>query len=158
MERIGYMWILVAIGLGFGSTLSACTTSSDTTVAAGAKPIQAGSAYLVVHGGNSTDVDGHIQRALVRHGMQVSMGLAENVPAHVDYVVKYADFWRWDVVMYLRKLEIMFYRQPAGELIATGRWKNSPLHGYQSAEKVVDETIDQVFTKLEEQSGATPQP
>src|SRR5262245_19628796 len=128
--------------------LAGCATSGDTILAPGAAPIHAGSAYLVIHSGNSHDMDKYITEALNGRGLAVTTGAAESPAAPTDLVVKYADNWFWDLTMYLRTLDITFYDGRSGKLIATGSWANSAFHGYHSAQSVVNTTIDQMFNKL----------
>jgi hypothetical protein len=58
--------------------------------------------------------------------------------------------WRWDIVMYLRSMDIRFYKAPSGGLIASGHWKNSVLHQFPNADGVVQDLIDEMFKQAGE--------
>ena len=106
------------------------------------------SAYLVVHGDRSADMDAKLQRELLRHGLAVTIG-PENAPTgDAQLLVKYTDNWRWDIAMYLRTLDVMVYDAHSKALVATGSWRNSALHGFYSADKVVADVVDQTVGKL----------
>jgi hypothetical protein len=123
-----------------------CSTSSNVVVNPGSS-IVAKSAYVVLHAGNSSDMDAHIQRELMAHGIRVTAG-AEMQKPDADIIVRYSDSWRWDLTMYLKTLDVQVYDASSGTLIASGSWKNSALHGYHGAEGVVKEVFDQIFAKL----------
>lgn len=55
--------------------------------------------------------------------------------------VTYTDAWAWDLVMYLRSMDIRFYKAPVGGLIASGHWKNSILHQFPNADGVVQGSV-----------------
>jgi hypothetical protein len=106
------------------------------------------SAYVVLHGGNSEDMDAHVQQELTAHGLQVKAGPGIRETG-TDVVVRYTDNWHWDMSMYLRLLDIQVYDGASGTLLASGSWKNSALHGYHSAGKVTKKVMDEVFAKLD---------
>ena len=124
-----------------------CATRSSVVVNPGVS-LQAKSAYVVLHGGNSGDMDVHIQRELMAHGLVVKAGPELRQP-DTDIIVRYSDDWRWDMAMYLRSLDVQVYSVSTGELVASGSWKNSALHGFHSEEGVVKDVIDQIFAKLD---------
>ncbi len=134
--------LLAAATLG----LAGCSTSSRVVVNPGSTLV-AESAYVVLHGGNSEDMDAHMQRELMAHGLTVRAGPELDNPG-TDLVVRYADSWRWDMTMYLGALDIQVYDTQSGTLIASGSWKNSALHGYHDSEKVTGQVIDEIFAKL----------
>ena len=43
--------------------------------------------------------------------------------------------------MYLRSMDIRFYKAPSGGLIASGHWKNSVLHHFPNADRVVQDLM-----------------
>jgi len=127
--------------------LSGCATHSRVVVNPGSQLVVK-SAYVVLHGGNSEDMDAHVQQELMAHGIQVKAG-PEMRDTGTDVVVRYTDNWRWDMSMYLRSLDIQVYNGASGTLLASGSWKNSALHGYHSAGKVTQKVMDEVFAKLQ---------
>ncbi len=125
---------------------SGCATHSNVVVNPGSSVV-AKSAYVVLHGDNSSDMDAYIQRELMAHGLVVKAGPEANQP-DADIVVRYSDEWKWDMTMYLRSLDVQVYSVSTGTLIASGSWKNSALHGYHGAQDVVKDVVDQIFSKL----------
>ncbi|HUP61075.1 MAG TPA: hypothetical protein VNA69_11710 [Thermoanaerobaculia bacterium] len=93
-------------------------------------------------------MDASIQRELFRRGLAVTSGLDNKQPETADLVVKYADGWSWDVVMYLKTLDIQMYDARSGTLLATATWKNSAMHGFHGVDKVVAELVSGMLTKL----------
>ena len=138
--------VLVALFGAVVVCIAGCSTSSRVVVNPGSTLV-ARSAYVVLHGGNSEDMDGHVQRELMAHGLTVKAGPERDDPG-TDLVVRYADNWRWDMTMYLRSLDIQIYDASTGTLMASGSWKNSALHGYHGAEKVTKQVMDEIFAKL----------
>ncbi len=139
-------WTMVAV-LAVATTLAGCATHNRVVVNPGHQTVLR-SAYVVLHGGNSADMDAHVQQELMAHGIQVKAG-PEVREAGTDVVVRYTDNWRWDMAMYLRSLDIQIYNASSGTLIASGSWKNSALHGYHSAEKVTRQVMSEVLAKLD---------
>ena len=127
---------------------SGCSTTSDIV----ATPLAAGkqyhTAYLVAHGDKSSDVDSAIQRELFRRGFVMSSGAEGKPPENVDLLVRYADSWSWDVVMYLAKLDIQMYEAKGGGMIASASWKNSALHGFYDLDKIAGELVGGMLQKL----------
>lgn len=131
--------------------LSACATSSQVVVQPSASTVAINyhSAYLVTHGGNSRDMDAHIQEALLERGFRVTTGRDARASGNAQLVVRYADDWQWDMVMYLKSFDLMIYDGRTNVLLAEGTWKNSLLHGFYSANKVVDQVVSTTVKKLE---------
>jgi hypothetical protein len=137
---------LVAALVAATMVLSGCATHSRVVVNPGSK-VSIRTAYVVLHGGNSDDMDAHVQQELMAHGIQVKAGPETRDPG-TDVVVRYTDQWRWDMSMYLRSLDIQVYSGESGTLLASGSWKNSALHGYHSGAKVTKRVMDEVVAKL----------
>jgi hypothetical protein len=62
--------------------------------------------------------------------------------------VRYVDDWKWDVVMYLRRLDLQVYDARGNTLLASATWKNSPMHGYHGLDKIVAQLVGETFAKL----------
>jgi hypothetical protein len=103
-------------------------------------------ACFTAHGGRSADMDA-VQRNLENHGVSVSIAPACD---KADMNVSYTDSWFWDIVMYLRSMDIRFYKAPSGGLIASGHWKNSVLHQFPNADGVVQDLMDGMFVQAGE--------
>jgi len=65
-----------------------------------------------------------------------------------DAVVSYLDVWRWDMAMYLDSISIDLYNASTGELLVTGRWRDSFFHAFHRGESISKELIDQMMAKL----------
>jgi hypothetical protein len=134
------------VGLLCLALTGGCATSSNVTVNPGTA-LQVRTAYVVLHQGQSSDMDANIQRELMAHGVQVKAGPEIEHPG-TDILVRYSDDWKWDMAMYLRSLDIQVYDASTGTLVASGSWKNSVLHGFHGSEGVVKGVMDQIFVKL----------
>ncbi|MFM0219777.1 MULTISPECIES: hypothetical protein [Paraburkholderia] len=128
-------------------TLPGCTTTQNVAAGPQAKGSPVTVACFTAHGGRSADMDAAIQRNLENHGVSVVLAPACD---KADVNVTYTDSWRWDIVMYLRSMDIRFYKAPNGGLIASGHWKNSVLHKFPNADGVVRDLIDEMFKQAGE--------
>jgi hypothetical protein len=133
--------LLVLGALSFG--LGGCATSSDVVVNRSAPHTNYTSAYVVTHGGNGADMDALIKKELVRHGLNVSSGSAS--PTSGQLRIEYVDEWKWDVVMYLRSLDVTAYDDRTQNLLATASWKNSAMHGFHSKDTVVADVVSETL-------------
>lgn len=127
-----------------------CATSRNVVVNPGTD-IQASSAHVVAHGGNAADMDASIQRALMSHNLRVTAA-PDGQPTDADLLVRYTANWKWDIVMYLRALDVQVYDGRSGTLLGSGVWKNSALHGYHDRDKVVKNVVDELMQRLRAQS------
>jgi hypothetical protein len=142
MVRATVVVAILAVALG-------CATSRQVIVNPSAQGRSFRSAHLVIHGEPSDDVDASIQRELLLRGLAVTAGSEEDQPADADLLVRYVDDWKWDLVMYLKRLDLQIYDGQAGNtLLASATWKNSALHGYHGLDKVVAKLVDETFTKI----------
>jgi hypothetical protein len=127
--------------------LSGCSTTQNVTAGPQVKNSPMTTACFTAHGGRSADMDAAIQRNLENHGVSVTLAPACE---KADVNVTYTDSWRWDIVMYLRSMDIRFYKALSGGLIASGHWKNSLLHQFPNADGVVRDLIDEMFKQAGE--------
>ena len=127
--------------------LAGCATSSGVIANPSASQTPYHSVYIVDHGGSGADMDANMQREFLKHGFAVKAGTEDGDHAGADLIVRYADDWKWDIKMYLWSLDVMVYDSKSGTLIATGRWKNSTLHGFYDSEKVVTQVVDDTLAK-----------
>lgn len=127
--------------------LSGCSTTQSVTGGPQSDKSPMTTACFTAHGGRSADMDAAIQRNLEKHGVSVALAPACD---KADMNVSYTDSWFWDVVMYLRSMDIRFYKAPSGGLIASGHWKNSVLHQFPNADGVVQDLMDEMFRKTGE--------
>ena len=54
-----------------------------------------------------------------------------------DFVARYSDTWRWNVLMYLSRLEFSLTERKSGQIQAQGTYRNAAVQSYPSAKKVV---------------------
>lgn len=66
---------------------------------------------------------------------------------HARLQVRMADNWRWDLVMYLKELELIFTDAKTGALKAQAFYRNSAWHTFPSGSRV----IEKLFRKMDEQ-------
>ncbi len=137
---------IASILIGFLTLLlGGCSTTNEVHVAADSNLKGYKTAYLVVHGGNSSDMDGHIEDALVDRGVRVRSGTEEGKPADVDFYVTYDDTWRWDITMYLKDLRIAFTDRRSGERLASGYYSNSLVHSFPNPGATVSGVIATMY-------------
>lgn len=129
--------------------LSGCSTTQSVIAGPQLKGSALKTACFTAHGGRSADMDAAIQRGLENHGVSVSIAPACD---KADANVTYTDSWFWDIVMYLRSMDIRFYKAPSGGLIASGHWKNSVLHQFPNADGIVQDLMDEMFKQTGEPS------
>ena len=129
-------------------SVAGCATSSGVVVNPAIAKARYQSAYVVIHGDRSSDMDAHLQRELLRHGLSVTVGPETGATGDAQLIVRYADDWKWDMAMYLWSFDVMVFDAHSKVLLATGSWKNSAMHGFHSADKVVAQVVDQTFSKL----------
>jgi hypothetical protein len=130
------------------ASLSGCATSSGVIVNPSAQKAVYQSAYVIVHGDRSSDMDANVQKELLRHGLSVSVGPEGSAPENVQLLIRYADDWKWDLKMYLWSFDLMVFDSKTKVLLAEGSWKNSSLHGFYSEDKVVGQVVGQTLSKL----------
>jgi hypothetical protein len=127
--------------------LPGCSTTQQVTAGPQVKSSPMTTACFTAHGGRSADMDAAVQRNLENHGVSVALAPACD---KADMNVTYTDSWFWDIVMYLRSVDIRFYKAPSGGLIASGHWKNSVLHQFPNADGVVQDLMDEMFSQTGE--------
>jgi hypothetical protein len=129
-------------------SFAGCATHSGVIVNPSIAKMRYQSAYVVVHGDRSSDMDANLQKELLRHGLSVSVGPETSATGDAQLIVRYADDWKWDMAMYLRSFDVMVFDAHSKTLLATGSWKNSAMHGFHSADGVVAQVVDETFSKL----------
>jgi len=104
------------------------------------------SAYVVVAKGGNPNIGGYIQAALARRGLKVNIGTIEDKPSDAAFFVTYTDQWNWDIVVYLSSLNIKFFDNATGEIIASGSFKNNPvLETIPDPRKKTMEVVDSIY-------------
>jgi hypothetical protein len=130
--------------------LSGCTTTRYVTLAQlGPQPKITTAAFIPLEG-NSPKMDTYMQQQLLSYGIMLKRPLPAGTrqSSDIDAIVEYSDVWAWDIVMYLQSLSINLFHGSTGNLIVTGRWDNSAFHGFQDPRDVINELLDDIFSKL----------
>lgn len=150
MRRIIYALVVSACVL-----LAGCGGSYNVTRTAAKAPEQIRTISFSSQDGNSPEVTGYVSEALTGQGVVIKPVSTAKAfkSAEVDAIVSYSDVWRWDLMMYLKSISINLYNASTGELLATGRWGDSLLHGYHRGESVTKELINEMFSKLDLKQG-----
>lgn len=136
------------------STLVGCSTTQEVHVAKYGPIKQITAVAQVADAGNSTSADSHLHTALVQEGLNVKAGLPQGTrrSSDVDALVSYVDVWRWDLVMYLQSLSVRIFDAQTGDLLISGQWKDSPLHGFRNAEEIMKGLVSEMMVKLRARS------
>jgi hypothetical protein len=100
--------------------------------------------------GNSADMDAVLTAALQTQGLTVKPALRAGTrkAQDVDAVVSYIDSWRWDIAMYLRKIDIQMFDARSGDLLVSGEWQDSPMHGFHDPLAVVQGLLAEMMARL----------
>lgn len=135
--------------------LTGCAASQTVTLASVNPPKELHSAALVSQADNNSDMNSDITQQLQASGITVKVPVAEGTrkDPDVDMLVAYSDKWRWDIVMYLKSIDMNIFDAKSGNLLVTGRWENSMFHGFQDSKKVVKGLMDEMMAKVRD---ATP--
>ena len=141
---------LLLAGLLVSSALFGCASTTNVVVA---KPGETQAIHAVAfapQGGNSADMDAHVERDLLARGVAVKTIVTPGTrkAADVDAVVTYSDTWHWDLVMYLESLDLNIFDAKSGSLLATGHWENSRPHGFPNPATIIKKVMDEMFAKM----------
>jgi hypothetical protein len=148
--------MLVATSLVLG--LSACSTTQQVMLGKMSIDHPINTLAPVKEEGNSTDMDKNLQAAVLKSGLQLKPALPEGTRKSdgVDALISYKDVWRWDVVMYLKSVSINIFDAHNGDLLVTGSWDNSALHGFQDSRLVVEDLLGRMVDKMRGAATAKP--
>ncbi len=99
--------------------------------------------------GNSPEMDRHLESAVKKEGLALGGKLPAGTAAakDLDALVSYVDVWRWDIVMYLKKLTIKVNDASSGDLIASAEWTESHFHQFRG-EAGVKDVVEKLFADL----------
>jgi hypothetical protein len=82
-----------------------------------------------------------VERELRSRGFQIASGGGTGLQVNM------IDTWRWDVVPYLRELDLIFMDANSGVMKAQAHYRNSPFHGYPSQSRVVERLFRELDSK-----------
>lgn len=135
-------------------TLAGCSTSQSVTVAKHGAIPAIETVAVAQHGGTSRDMDTNLQQAALAQGLKLTAPVSENTTKSetADALLSYSDSWRWDIVMYLRKVTLNLTDGKTGDLLVTGTWENSTMHGFQSASQIVSDLFAEMMSKLKQET------
>jgi len=130
--------------------LSGCGGSYVVTRTAAPAPKQIQAVAVTPMDGNSAEVDGYLNSALIGQGLMVKAPLAAGTRTSldVDAIVSYQDIWRWDMSTYLAAINIYVYEASSGNLLVTGKWEYSFFHTYYRGESISQELLKQMLAKM----------
>ena len=96
------------------------------------------------------DMNKNVDDAFAAQGIQIKAVLPPETrkSPDVDAIYVYSDQWRWDLVMYLRALSINIFDAESGDLLVTGNWHDSTLHGFRDAREVSHNLVADMIAKL----------
>lgn len=129
--------------------LSGCSTKQEVMLAK-ASPAKILSVAQTPEEGNSREMDAHLAGALTAQGLEVKPALpaGSRKAGEVDAIASYIDVWRWDIAMYMQSLSVKLFDAKTGDLLVTGEWRDSPLHGYRDPKTVMDTLIAEMLLKV----------
>jgi hypothetical protein len=136
--------------LAFLVALAGCATTQEVTLAKSEPVASIKTVVQAPDAGNSPEMDSALTAALQLQGLTVKPAVragARKAP-DADAVVSYVDYWRWDVAMYLQKIEIRMYDARSGDLLVSGEWKDSPMHGFHDPQVVVQGLVSEMMARL----------
>ncbi len=99
---------------------------------------------------DAADMNKNVDDAFAAQGIEVKSVLPPETrkSPDVDAIYVYSDQWRWDLVMYLRALSINIFDAESGDLLITGKWHDSTLHGFRDAREVSHNLVADMIAKL----------
>lgn len=102
------------------------------------------SAYVVF--AKDTTIGEYIEADLARRNVKVSGGTLKDKPEDVAFYVIYTDRWNWDVAVYLDSLDVQFFNNATGQIIASGSFRNSKLlESWPDPRAKTFEVIDSIY-------------
>lgn len=150
MNKTAILCIALVSFLLFG-----CATKKDVMLAKATPTHQVRTISQAPQDGNSSDMNTNLQSALSKEGLTIKTLLPAGTrkSAEADAIVSYSDVWRWDLVMYLKSVSIQLFDAQSGDLLISGNWSDSALHGFHDSKEVVQNLVSEMFDKLR---NATP--
>ena len=132
--------LLVALSL-----LAGCGGSYSVTRTGQATPEHIRTVLMTPRDGNSPEVTEYVSDALAAQGVTVTGQLPAGVfkTDKADAVVSYLD-----ISTYLQSISISLYDAKTGNLVITGRWRDSFFHTWNRGEGVSKELIAKMLAEL----------
>lgn len=149
---------LAALAIGL---LGGCATSHSVTVANLSAHMNPKSAALVTRENSSEKTDTFLIDELKANGLEIKPTLPAETrqAANVDVIVAYNDHWYWDIVMYLKSIDLQMFDAKSGNLLVEGHWQNSAMHSFPNPADVMHELVPDMLAKINTGAvTATPTP
>ena len=130
--------------------LSGCSTTQEIMLAK-SSPTKVIQTIARAHGDSeAADMNKNVEDAFSAQGITVKPVLPAETrkSADVDAVFIYSDQWRWDLAMYLRALTINIFDAESGDLLISGQWHDSTLHGFRDSREVSHNLVADMLAKL----------
>ena len=120
--------------------------------------LSAGRTYYVAHQEkDERAINEMIAKRLGATGRQATTGELADIPSGTQVLVTYEDRWAWDITMYMRSLQVVFRDPHTEAIMATGTSKRDSLTR-KGVESVVDEVVNEIFSKVDVEEAAAPAP
>lgn len=130
--------------------LAGCATSKSVALAqtSNIRPIK--TAALTKEDGSSPAMDASFNEAIRAQGVTLggSLPAGTRTATNVDAIVSYIDVWHWDLVMYLKAVDVHMFDAQSGNLLVSGWWANSAFHGFQDSKEVVRGLVADMFANV----------
>jgi len=138
---------LPALALGL---LAGCATSHSVTVANVSTHLTPKSAALVARDNSSEKTDTFLKNELKANGLEIkpSLPVGTRQDPNVDVIVAYDDHWWWDLVMYLKSIDLQMFDAKSGNLLVEGHWQNSVMHSFPDPAEVMHELVPDMLAKI----------
>lgn len=145
MRITGFHGLLLAAVLASG-----CSTSQQVRLAKMSPHPPIATVAQSPQDGNSPEMNKHLSDALRDEGLTVKAPLPAGTRSSpgVDAIVSYVDVWRWDMTMYMKSLSVQLYDARTGDLLATGDWSDSAMHGFRDAKDIVKGVVAEMVATL----------
>ena len=143
-------WMMAAFFALVCVIVSGCATTQGVTLAKPNPTTQVATVAQVPDAGNSSEMNAILEAALQNEGILLNAPLPAGTrkSEEVDAIISYVDVWYWDMVMYLKALTVRLYEAETGDLLVTGQWDESALHGFHDAKVVMQSVVSEMLTTL----------
>ncbi len=130
--------------------LSGCSTTQEVLLAKNNPTKMVQTIARSTGDSDAADMNKNVDDAFAAQGIEVKSVFPPETrkSPEVDAIYVYSDQWRWDLVMYLRALSINIFDAESGDLLITGKWHDSTLHGFRDAREVSRNLVADMIAKL----------
>lgn len=140
-----YRAALVALAILY---VASCAQTKIATVNQPSAIKNARSVYVVKHENSNRDIEVFLKDSFRSKGLDSKIGQLSSKPASSDLSVTFVDRWHWDMVMYLRTLDVSIVDNKSSKEIATAIYRNSALHGFPDPRATCQDLINLIYAKV----------